>query len=74
MKIVDLTPEHEHLYFCCLEDWSDEIKEAGDHKACWYCKMKDNGLRVKLAKNAHHKTWSMKEPKGLFQVMKAIFN
>lgn len=51
MKIVDLTPEHEHLYFCCLEDWSDEIKEAGDHKACWYHKMKDRGLRVKLAQD-----------------------
>lgn len=49
MKITDLTPGYEHLYFCCLEDWSDEIKEAGDHKACWYNKMKDKGLRVKLA-------------------------
>ena len=51
MKIIDLTPEHEELYFCCLEDWSDEIKEAGDHKACWYRKMKDKGLRVKLAQD-----------------------
>jgi GNAT superfamily N-acetyltransferase len=49
MKIIDLSPENEKLYFCCLEDWSDEIKEAGDHKACWYAKMKDKGLRVKLA-------------------------
>ena len=49
MKIIDLTPEYENLYFCCLEDWSDEIKEAGDHKACWYRQMKDKGLRVKLA-------------------------
>jgi hypothetical protein len=51
MKIIDLAPEHENLYFCCLEDWSDEIKEAGDHKACWYRKMKDRGLRVKLARD-----------------------
>jgi len=51
MTITDLIPEHEDLYFCCLEDWSDEIKEAGDHKACWYKKMKDKGLRVKLAKD-----------------------
>jgi Acetyltransferase (GNAT) family len=49
MKIIDLTPEHEKQYFCCLEDWSDEIKDAGDHKACWYARMKDKGLRVKLA-------------------------
>jgi len=49
MKIIDLTEEHKKLYFLCLEDWSDEIKEAGDHKERWYEKMKDKGLRVKLA-------------------------
>lgn len=49
MKVIDLTPEHESLYFLCLEDWSDEIKEAGDHKARWFRRMKDKGLGVKLA-------------------------
>ena len=49
MTIIDLTPEHEKLYFMCLEDWSDEMKEAGSHKEVWYGKMKDKGLRVKLA-------------------------
>lgn len=49
MKIIDLNSEHEKLYFVCLEDWSEEIKEAGDHKEKWYGKMKDKGLRVKLA-------------------------
>ncbi len=49
MKILDMTPEHEQLYFVCLEDWSDEMAEAGNHKARWYEKMKDKGLRVKLA-------------------------
>ncbi len=49
MKIIDLSEEHKQLYFLCLEDWSDEIKEAGDHKARWYDRMKDRGLRVKLA-------------------------
>lgn len=49
MKIIDLPPEYESLYFLCLEDWSDEIKTAGNHKACWYARMKDRGLRVKLA-------------------------
>jgi len=49
MKIIDLTPEHESLYFKCLEDWSSEIREAGDHKARWYRRMKDLGLGVKLA-------------------------
>jgi N-acetylglutamate synthase-like GNAT family acetyltransferase len=49
MKIIDLAPEHEQIYFCCLEDWSEELKEAGDHKKNWVAYMKDKGLRVKLA-------------------------
>lgn len=49
MKVIDLTEEHKELYFQCLEDWSDEMKDAGNHKACYYEKMKDSGLCVKLA-------------------------
>jgi len=49
MEIVDLRDDHKPLYFVCLEDWSEEIREAGDHKARWYEKMKDRGLGVKLA-------------------------
>ncbi len=49
MEIVDLTDDRVTGYLCCLEDWSDEMKEAGDHKARWYDIMKDRGLRVKLA-------------------------
>ncbi len=48
MKIIDLTDSHKELYCQCLEDWSAEIKEAGDHKAWWYEAMKQKGLRVKL--------------------------
>lgn len=51
MIIEDLTPEHEKLYCICLEDWSDEMKEAGDHKEKWYCSVKNKGLRVKLARD-----------------------
>ena len=51
MIIEDLTPENEKLYCVCLEDWSEEMKEAGDHKEKWYCLMKHMGLRVKLAKD-----------------------
>ena len=47
--IVDLTEGHAPLYFVCLEDWSSEIQEAGDHKRIWYDQMRDKGLRVKLA-------------------------
>jgi GNAT superfamily N-acetyltransferase len=49
MKVIDLAPEHERLYFVCLEDWSEESREAGDHKARWFAGMKDRGLGVKLA-------------------------
>ena len=59
MKIVSLTEEHEDNYFVCLEDWSDEIKEAGDHKQLWFQKMKDKGLGVKLALNEESKPVGM---------------
>ena len=49
MEIIDLGPEHEKLFCVCLEDWSEQAKEAGDHRENWYRKMKDKGLRVKLA-------------------------
>ncbi|MCP4674006.1 MAG: GNAT family N-acetyltransferase, partial [Deltaproteobacteria bacterium] len=49
MKIIDLTDDHLDLYCLCLEDWSAEMQEAGDHKRRWYDLMRDKGLRVKLA-------------------------
>jgi len=49
MQVIDLADEYKDLYFVCLEDWSDEIKEAGTHKQLWYETMKERGLRVKLA-------------------------
>lgn len=49
MQVIDLSEAHEPLYLVCLEDWSEEMKEAGDHKAVWYDKMKGSGLRVKVA-------------------------
>jgi GNAT superfamily N-acetyltransferase len=51
MKIIDLSPEHEQLFFQCLEDWSEEMKEAGDHKERWFRRTKDQGLGVKLAQD-----------------------
>ncbi|HAD81345.1 MAG: hypothetical protein A2509_11760 [Candidatus Edwardsbacteria bacterium RIFOXYD12_FULL_50_11] len=53
MQIIDLGQKDLSSYFLCLEDWSDEIKEAGDHKEKWYGKMKDRGLGVKLAVDDH---------------------
>lgn len=49
MDILDLTEENHKTYFHCLEDWSDEIREAGNHKEVWFNRMKDQGLRVKIA-------------------------
>jgi hypothetical protein len=51
MKIIDLIPEYEKTYFLCFEDWSEEIKEAGNHKEEWYSRAKNTGLRVKIALN-----------------------
>jgi GNAT superfamily N-acetyltransferase len=51
MKIIDLDESNKSLYFVCLEDWSDEMKESGNHKECWYNQMQNKGLRVKLAED-----------------------
>ena len=51
MEIIDLVEEYENTYCMCLEDWSDEMKEAGDYKKVWYERKKTKGLRVKLARN-----------------------
>ncbi|MBN2611540.1 MAG: GNAT family N-acetyltransferase [Bacteroidales bacterium] len=59
MKIIDLDDTNKSLYFCCLEDWSDEMKESGNHKECWYNQMKDKGLRVKLAADDQGNTGGM---------------
>ena len=49
MTIIDIGDEHFASYLACLEDWSDDMKEAGPHKQRWFERMKDRGLRVKLA-------------------------
>ncbi|MFC2141328.1 GNAT family N-acetyltransferase [Acidobacteriota bacterium] len=59
MKIIDISEKHEPLYFLCLEDWSDELKAAGNHKELWYNKVKDRGLGVKLAVDDRGKVGGM---------------
>ncbi len=49
MQIIDMSEAHEADFFCCLEDWSDEAKEAGPRRGEWYESMREKGLRVKLA-------------------------
>jgi GNAT superfamily N-acetyltransferase len=52
MRIIDLVDNYKKTYMVCLEDWSEEMKEAGDHKELWYNDMKNKGLGVKLALEA----------------------
>jgi N-acetylglutamate synthase-like GNAT family acetyltransferase len=59
MKLIDLTEDYKQLYFVCLEDWCEEMKEGGDHKEVWYNKMKDKGLGVKLALDDNGKVGGM---------------
>lgn len=59
MKTIDLSDQHKELYYACLEDWSEEMKEAGNHKQCWCDKMKDEGLGVKLALDDNGKVGGM---------------
>ena len=49
VEVVDLPERHVGSYLVCLEGWSAEMDEAGDHKARWYEKARDQGLRVKIA-------------------------
>jgi GNAT superfamily N-acetyltransferase len=49
MNVIDLPQEQEELYCQCLEEWSDEMRDAGDLKRRWLQKMKPRGLRVKVA-------------------------
>ncbi|MEZ5082908.1 MAG: GNAT family N-acetyltransferase [Bacteroidales bacterium] len=51
MDIIDLTRENEQTYFHCLQESSEEMKEATTAKEDWYVKMKSSGLRVKLARD-----------------------
>jgi hypothetical protein len=43
MKIIDLIPEYEKQYFCCLEEGEAVMNDAGTHKTCWFNVMKDKG-------------------------------
>ena len=49
MQIIDLTDEHKELFALCLEDWSDDAKEAGPTRGCWVDRFQARGLRGKLA-------------------------
>jgi len=48
MKIEDLEPSYEASYCMCLEEWSDEMREAGDKKRRWLEEAKGKGLHERL--------------------------
>jgi GNAT superfamily N-acetyltransferase len=49
MRIVDLDETKKPLFCQCLEDWSDDVKEAGDRRCRWVDRFTPRGLRAKLA-------------------------
>ena len=53
MRIIDLTDENKALFSICLEDWSDDAREAGCRRAQWIERFLAKGLRAKLAVNEH---------------------
>jgi len=59
MQIIDMTNKYAQQYYVCLEDWSEEMKEAGNHKELWHKKMQNKGLGVKLAVSDDDKVCGM---------------
>lgn len=51
MQVIDLTNALCPLYLRCLEERSEELAEAEEHRTRWYASFRDRGLRVKLARN-----------------------
>jgi len=52
VRIVDVDESCENCFCTCLEEWSEEMKEAGDLKQNYYRSMKDKGLGAKMARNS----------------------
>jgi len=49
MRVVDLDESTKPVFCQCLEDWSDDVKEAGDRRRCWVERFTARGLRAKVA-------------------------
>lgn len=49
MEIIDINEKYYSSYFVCLEDWSNDMKDAGGNKEAWFNRFKEKGLRVKIA-------------------------
>jgi len=49
MRIVDVDEAAKPLFCQCLEDWSDDAREAGERRCRWVDQFTPRGLRAKLA-------------------------
>jgi len=49
MRIVDVDETTRPLFCQCLEDWSDDAREAGERRSQWVDRFTPRGLRAKLA-------------------------
>lgn len=49
-EIGDLAEAELGSYCKCLEDWSGEFDDEGGRKREWYARMREKGLRVKVAR------------------------
>jgi GNAT superfamily N-acetyltransferase len=49
MRVVDVDERTKPLFCQCLEDWSDDVQEAGDRRCRWVDRFSPRGLRAKLA-------------------------
>jgi len=49
LRVVDLTEDRKDLFCLCLEDWSDEAKEAGPKRCEWLERGQRLGVKGKLA-------------------------
>lgn len=49
MQIVDVDETTTPLFCQCLEDWNDDVREAGDRRCRWVDRFTPRGLRAKIA-------------------------
>jgi GNAT superfamily N-acetyltransferase len=49
MRIVDLDEKTRPVFCQCLEEWPDDVREAGDRRCRWIDRFVPRGLRAKLA-------------------------
>jgi GNAT superfamily N-acetyltransferase len=49
MRIVEVDEATKALFCQCLEDWNEEVREAGDRRGLWFDRFTPRGLRARLA-------------------------